>query len=113
MHRVRLVSLVCCVAQRCPFLASIGENVVIGRDVVIGQNVTLYPGCIIGDGVSIGDDSLLYPNVVVYHHCVIGRRALIQAGAVTVAMVSVLPKRGNAGSTSRKLVALSLVTTLK
>lgn len=75
-------------------LASIAENVKIGKDVYIGpfacieegveigDNAYIHPQVTVGSNSKIGTNTILYPHVTVYHDCRIGNNCILHAGAV-------------------------------
>jgi len=57
-------------------LATLGDEVVIGRGSTIHSGVRIMAGCVIGQGVEI------YPNAVLYEDTLVGDRSIIHAGVV-------------------------------
>jgi len=57
-------------------LATLGDDVVVGRGSTIHSGVHIMAGCVIGAGVEI------YPNVVLYENTCVGDRSIIHAGVV-------------------------------
>lgn len=54
----------------------------IGDDVVIGRRSTVHPGVQIAAGCVIGNDVTLFPNVVLYENTRLGDRVIVHGGAV-------------------------------
>jgi len=57
-------------------LATLGDDVVVGRGSTIHSGVHIMAGCVIGSGVEI------YPNAVLYENTIVGDRSILHAGVV-------------------------------
>ncbi len=60
----------------------IGEFSVIGENAKIGDEVQIYPQVYIGDHCEIGDGCILYPGVKIYEGCKIGKNVILHSGVI-------------------------------